>query len=141
MIALLAAWILPAIAIARRNVFIALIYFVAASLSVPGLLSIDIGQPEVFLYALAIGAFYYLDRRPYCSVVLLGLAIAIKPYMALFVIILLFRKQYKFAVWSILVAGIVNLLRLCIWSTAWPSRGIYGPSSFTTAWVTGQVAA
>lgn len=108
MIALLGAWILPAIAIARRNVFVALIYFVAASLSVPGLLSIDIGQPEVFLYALAIGAFYYIDRRPYCSVVLLGLAIAIKPYMALFVIILLFRKQYKFAVWSILIAGIVN---------------------------------
>ena len=42
MIALLGAWILPAIAIARRNVFIALIYFVAASLSVPGLLSLSI---------------------------------------------------------------------------------------------------
>ena len=64
MIALLAAWVLPAIAIARRNVFIALVYFLAASLSVPGLLSIDIGQPEIFLYALAIGGFYYLDRRP-----------------------------------------------------------------------------
>jgi hypothetical protein len=108
MIALLGAWILPAIAIARRNVFIALIYLVAASLSVPGLLSIDIGQPEVFLYALAIGAFYYLDRRPYWSVVLLGLAIAIKPYMALFVIILLFRKQYRLAIWSLVIAGLVN---------------------------------
>jgi Glycosyltransferase family 87 len=108
MIALLAAWVVPAIAIARRNIFIALVYFIAASLSVPGLLSIDIGQPEVFLYALAIGAFYYLDRRPNTSIVLLGLAIAIKPYMALFVLILLFRKQYRFALWSVAIAGIVN---------------------------------
>ena len=40
--------------------------------------------------------------------VLLGLAIAIKPYMALFVIILLFRKQYRLAIWSLIIAGLVN---------------------------------
>ena len=72
--------------------------------------SLDIGQPEIFLYVLAVAAFCLMRRRPIASSVILGLAIANKPYMALFLLLYLYKKQYRAAIYAVLIALATNYL-------------------------------
>ena len=110
LVALFGAWLVPAAVIARRSRLLALLYLVGATLSIPGLLALDIGQPEIFLYVLAIAAFCLMRRRPIASAVILGLAIAIKPYMALFLLLFLFKKEYRSAIYAVVIALLTNFL-------------------------------
>jgi hypothetical protein len=106
---LLTAWVLPACFIARRSYVMAVAYLLAATLSVPGLLALDIGQPEIFVYVLAVAAFHQMIRRPELSTVLMGIAIAIKPYMALFLALYLFRRQYRMVIEGLLLGVALNV--------------------------------
>jgi hypothetical protein len=143
--ALLAAWIAPAVAIARRSVVMAGFYLFAATMSVPGLLALDIGQPEIFVYALAVAAFHQLTRRPGLSVVLIGVATAIKPYMALFLALYLFRREYRLAVWALLIGIVLNVataiylvhravLTVHLWSTIIHASLGYGSGRALVGW-------
>jgi hypothetical protein len=145
LVGLLIAWILPAVAIARRNHFLAVVYLVVTTLSIPGLLALDIGQPEIFLYVLAIPAFFLITRRPRTSAALLGVAIAIKPYMALFLLIYLFRKEYRLALRAIAIALAVNFVTalyilhgsafsLHIWDTILHDSFGYGSGNGLKLW-------
>ncbi len=136
--ALIIAWLLPALAIAIRSRFLAFLYLIAATLSVPGLLALDIGQPEIFVYVLAVFAFMMFGRRPHFSAALMGVAIAIKPYMVIFLLIYLSHRQYRLIVRAVLIAVVVNLgaafvlaPRLAITAHFWMTilRGSFGYGS------------
>lgn len=107
---LLAAWLLPGVVIGRARPLLGVCYLLGATLTVPGLMALDLGQPQVFLYVLAIGALALFSSAPRTSAVLMGLAIAIKPYMVLFLLLYLFRRRAKGALLALGVALGVNLV-------------------------------
>jgi len=104
-----ACWLVPAALIARRSALFAVLYLTATTLTVPGLMALDLGQPQVFVYVLAVLALYFMESRPAVSSVSLGVAIAIKPYMALFLLIYLFRREFLSALRAVLVGVAINL--------------------------------
>jgi hypothetical protein len=109
LVLLAACWLLPAAVIAKRSSLLAVLYLTATTLTVPGLMALDLGQPQVFVYVLAIFSLYYIDTRPGVSAVSLGVAIAIKPYMALFLLIYLCRRDYRSALRAALIGVVINL--------------------------------
>lgn len=106
---LLSAWVLPGFVIGRRRPLLGALYLLGATLTVPALMALDLGQPQVFLYVLALGALALFPRRTRTSAVLLGVAIAVKPYMLLFVLPYLLRRRYRDALLAVGVAVGVNV--------------------------------
>jgi hypothetical protein len=141
-------WLLPAVLIARRSSLLAVLYLVATTLSVPGLMALDLGQPQVVVYILAIFSFYYLQSRPVLASSLLGLAIAIKPYMAIFLLIYLVSREYRSILRSVVVGVVVNIalavalvgrttIRVHFWDTILRGFLNYGSGGHQQIWANG----
>jgi hypothetical protein len=109
LVGLCATWLLPAILIARRSYFIAAAYLAGTTLTVAGLFSLDLGQPEIFLYVLSVIAFCLMLRGSHLSAIPFGLAVAIKPYMALFLLLYLVKREYRAAAHAVIIAVVVNI--------------------------------
>ncbi len=70
--------------------------FIMTFLSYPFLYMIDRGNLDMYLFMVFVGFVYLFKSKKYLlSAVLIGLANAMKPFSALFLILFLFKKRYK----------------------------------------------
>lgn len=126
---LLAAWALPGFVIGRARPLLGACYLIGATLTVPGLMALDLGQPQVFVYVLGLGALALFRTAPRASWVLMGLAIAMKPYMALFLLLYVFRRRARDAGFALGLAVVLNLVL----------GAVLGGAHFFSAHVLGQI--
>ncbi|WP_263381759.1 glycosyltransferase family 87 protein [Granulicella arctica] len=87
----------------------------ALFMSVPMFTNIDLGQVDVFILALVVGAFYLGDG--WKSGLCLGVAISIKLAPVLLVLWLLGNKRWRTVLWSGVAAAGLALVALAWWGT------------------------
>ncbi|HNW74366.1 MAG TPA: glycosyltransferase family 87 protein [Bacteroidales bacterium] len=82
-------------------------------LNYPFLMNIDRGNLEAWMFLLLLAFFYFYDRgRIYAAILFLALAIAMKLFPAVFLILLLKDKKYKEILITVFIACLVTVLGL-----------------------------
>jgi len=93
----------------KKTLFIFILFF----LSYPVLFSIDRGNFEFLLFAALMASLYFYVRKNYLiSAICLALAIAMKIYPALFLLLFIADKKYREAIISVVIAVLLTLVSL-----------------------------
>ena len=90
-----------------------LLIFILFFLSYPVLFSIDRGNFEFLLFvALLASLYFYIKKNYLISAICLALAIAMKIYPALFLLLFIVDKKYREAIISVVIAVLLTLVSL-----------------------------
>jgi len=93
----------------KKTLFIFILFF----LSYPVLFSIDRGNFEFLLFVALLASLYFYIKQDYLiSAICLALAIAMKIYPALFLLIFIADKKYREAILAIVIAVLLTLVSL-----------------------------
>ncbi len=93
----------------------ALTVFIMTFLSFPFLFAMDRGNFELVLFVfLALFMFFYINEKPFAGAVFLSLAIAMKGFPALFILLLIHKKKYRETLFCISLVLILTILPLLI---------------------------
>jgi hypothetical protein len=108
--------------------------FVISFLTYPFLFTVDRGNIEMFLF-IFLGLFIYLHQRQQFLVggLFLGLAIALKLYPAVFIVLLISEKKFKTCLWSLTVALVVTLAGLLLFKGGFWANFNFMISGFDTS--------
>jgi len=88
-------------------------FLVLLLLTYPFLMNLDRGNIEVFLFLSVWGFFYFYNKgKTYTGLILLALAISIKLFPGVFLILLLKNKKYKEIVFTILLVILSSVLSM-----------------------------
>ncbi len=110
MSALLALFLLPFVWIATINWKNASLIFAIVSLSVPAIQALGLGQPQIILFVCSILTIYFFEDNASISAIFLGIAIAIKPYMAIYLLLFLLRRDYRSTLRALALATTSNAI-------------------------------
>jgi len=108
--------------------------FILGLLTYPILFCLDRGNIEMFLLIfLGLFSYFYYRKQVLLGAFFLGLAISLKLYPAVFVVLLISDKKYKACIWSLCVAAGVTLLALLLFKGGFWANIIYIISGFNTS--------